>query len=162
MLMLSLFLMGADNGEQGGDERGALRDRQKALQARIETLQAEQEFLLFQKEMYTSDSKYLVLHLMEKTGQLKYKNRILKDFRFMLSKATSPGKLRMGMLTLTNKREGKNSRHELVFGNDLIIRRKNAVVPPHESGIVSLLLTKKDMQSVFFAIEPGARIYIAR
>jgi len=162
MLVLSLFLMGADNGEQTEDERDALMDRQKTLHGRIETLQAEQDYLVFQKAMYGADSKYLVLNITEKTGQLKYKNRVLKDFRFIPSKNLSARKLRTGMLALTKKREGKNARHALVFGDALIIKRKGATVPPQETDIPSLFLTRKDMQSVFFAIETGARMYLVK
>jgi hypothetical protein len=160
ILILSLFLMGADNVEQRGDERNALMDRQKTLQVRIKTLQAEQDFLLFQKAMYTADSKYLVLKMTEKAGQLKYKNRVMKDFQFITPKNASGKKLRTGMLTLTKKREGKGDRHALVFGSDLILKRKNTVVPPQEAGINALFLKKKDMDSLFSAVEVGALIYI--
>ena len=162
LLMLSVFLMGAGNGVENGDERDALMDRQKTLQGRIETLRHEQDLLLFQKEMYTADSKYLVLNIAERTGQLRYKNRVLKDLQYTVSKSASIKKLRTGVLVLTKKREGKSSRHTLVFGKDLIIQRKNAAIPTQEADTPSLFLTKKDMQSVFFALEAGARIYIVK
>jgi hypothetical protein len=162
ILILSLFLMGADNVEQRGDERNALMDRQKKLQARIQTLQAEQDFLLFQKTMYTADSKYLVLNMTEKTGQLKYKNRVLKDFHFIPPKNDPHRKLRTGMLALTRKSAGKGSRHALVFGGDLILRRKNDVVPKQEAGINPLFLKKKDMDSLFSAVEEGALAFVMR
>lgn len=160
-LVLSLFLMGADKGEQGGEERGALVVRQKTLRGRIATLQREQDFLLFQKAMYTADSKYLVLNVTEKTGQLKYKNRVLKDFPFVLSK-DHPARNRTGVLALTEKREGKSDRHALLFGSDLIMLRKGAAAKPQRPDIPSLFLMKKDMESIFFAIETGARIYIVK
>jgi hypothetical protein len=162
LLVLSLFLTGADNGEQNKDRSDALRDRQEKLLDRIRTLQAEQDFLLFQKAMYSADSKYLVLNLTERTGQLRYKNRILKDFQFLPTKDHPARKFRTGMLALTKKREGKNARHGLVFGKALVFERKGAAIPPDEADIPALFLTRKDMQSIFFALETGARAYLVR
>jgi len=157
--MLSFLLMAADGGGQGtADERESLNELQRSLRARVETLSREQNFLLFQKEMYVSDSKYLLLNVTAKTGQLKYKNRILKDFRFLLS----GNKVRTGMLVLAKKTEGKGGRHALIFGDTLILQWKRTTVPPHEKDIPFLSLTKRDLQSVFYAVEPGARAYVLR
>ncbi len=84
----SLFLMGMENGEQGIGEP-ALVEQQKQLSAKIDTLTQEQDYLLFQKTMYASDSKYLVINITARTGQLKYKNRVLRDFHFTLQSGKS-------------------------------------------------------------------------
>src|SRR5512135_3234238 len=88
LLFFSVFLMGADNGGQSGEERGKLLEQQKQLSARVKSLKREQDYLLFQSTMYASDSKYLVINISRKSGQLKYKNRILKDFHFERVSAT--------------------------------------------------------------------------
>ncbi|HEY6010457.1 MAG TPA: hypothetical protein VIX18_03220, partial [Nitrospirota bacterium] len=85
--LLALFLAGADNsGGQAADERTQLRHQRDALRKRVESLRNEQDFLLFQNEMYASDSKYLVINVPAKTGRLMYRNRVLKDFRFGTAK----------------------------------------------------------------------------
>ena len=42
LLAASLFLMGADNGDQGPDDRTTLLEQQKQLNTRIEALKFEQ------------------------------------------------------------------------------------------------------------------------
>ena len=116
--------MGADRGGPDNRERAALKAERRALHARIEDLKREQDYLLFQKTMYENDSKYLVLDTRKKTGHLKYKNRVLKDFRFQTSKNFPVRSLRPGMLTLTEKIEGKKDRHALVFGKTFVVRWK--------------------------------------
>jgi hypothetical protein len=152
--------MGA--GAQEQDERAALQKQQQALHEQVATLKAEQDFLLFQKTMFAADSKYLVLNMTDRTGQLKYKNRVLKGFRFALSKKFAGSALQPGMLVLTKKSGAKSGRHALLFGTSLIIQRKGAAVPKKEAGIPVLSLPKKEMQSVFFAVEEGALAYIVR
>ena len=162
LLLLSLFLMGADTGGQDRDERAALRDTQRTLRAKIEGLKREQDFLLFQKVMYGSDSKYLIIHTKSKTAQLKYKNRVLKDLRFRTSK-NFPGKtFRPGMLKLTKKSEGKNDRHTLVFGKSLMVRWKPALARRKEEDIPIISLTRKELLSIFFALEEGSMVYLVR
>jgi len=162
MIALSLFLLGANTGAiQEQDERTALQKQQQALQEQISTLKREQDFLLFRKTMYAVDSKYLVLNSAKKTGQLMYKNRVLKDFRFIPAK-NFPGALQPGMLVLLKKSEGKTDRHALIFGTALIIQWKRAVVPKKEARVPFVSLTKKDMLSVFSAVEEGAIAYLLR
>jgi len=162
ILILSLFLMAADGGGDARDERESLNELQQSLRARIETLAKEQDFLLFQKAMYASDSKYLILNVTAKTGQLKYKNRVLKDFHFQLQGKVSGNKLRTGMLVLDKKTEEKSGRHVLIFGDALILQWKRSAVPAREKNIPFITLTKRDLQSVFYAVEPGARTYVLR
>jgi hypothetical protein len=70
-LVLSLFFMGADNAAENGEERGTLLEQQKQLSVRIKSLKREQDYLVFQRTMYTSDSKYLLVNISKRTGQLK-------------------------------------------------------------------------------------------
>jgi hypothetical protein len=161
-LALAPLLMGADGGGAGPDEQTALREQHKVLQARIDALNREQDYLLFRKAMYVSDSKYLLLDSVLKTGQLKYKNRVLKDFKFIPSKNVLGGALKPGKLVLTKKVEGKRDRHALVFGNALVIQWKRASVPPQEADIPFISLSRKDLLSVFFAVEKGALMYVVR
>jgi hypothetical protein len=160
MTVLSIFLLGANTGSaQEQDERATLQKQQQALQEQIAMLKREQDFLLFRNTMYTVDSKYLVLNIEKKTGQLMYKNRVLKNFRFNPSGNfyNEPG-----MLVLTKKSEGKTDRDALIFGTALIIQWKRSVVPKTEADIPFISLTKKDMLSVFSAVEEGALAYIVR
>lgn len=159
-LAASLFLMGADNGERGTDEKAKLLEQQKQLNARIETLKREQDYLLFQKTMYASDSKYVVVNITARTGQLKYKNRILKDFHF--ASAGRIGKLKRGAVTLTKKIEGTKGRRSLVFGRSLVLLGKRGTAAPLEAGIPRIYLSKKDFLSIFYSVEKGSLLYIIR
>ena len=157
-LAASLFLMGADNGEQGTDEQAKLLEQQKQLNARVETLKQEQDYLLFLKMMYASDSKYLVINITARTGQLKYKNRILKDFRF--TSAGHASMLKRGAVTLTNKIEEPKARNLLVFGTSLVLQGKQVPAAQLQAEIPRLMLSRKDLMSVFYAVEVGAKAYI--
>ncbi len=161
VLLFSLFLMGADNGDQNGEERGKLLEQQKQLGARIKTLKREQDYLVFQRAMYSSDSKYLVINMSAKTGQLKYKNRILKDFHFKrVSVADRAHRLTLGALTLTQKIEGERKRKLLVFDKSLVLQGEHAPKFKLEAGIPRYSLSKKDFRSVYYAVEAGAKAYI--
>lgn len=160
MLVASLFLMGMDNGDEGPDGRARLVERQKQLNARIETLKQEQDYLLFQKAMYASDSKYLVINIAARTGQLKYKNRILKDFHF--TSAGHDNMLKPGAITLTQKIEGTKGRRSLIFGSSLVLFDKRASVTRLKAGVPRIYLSKKDFLSVFYSIENGAMSYLIR
>jgi hypothetical protein len=161
LIVASPFLMGADTGPDT-IERAALLDQQRTLRARIEVLNREQDLLLFRKLMYSADSKYLLIDTRRRTAQLKYKNRVLKDFRFQASKDFPGNALRPGRLVLTKKAEGKKDRHALVFGNALIIQWKRSFVPPQEAGIPFIRLTRKELLSIYHAVEAGAPAYIVR
>ena len=112
--------------------------------------------------MYENDSKYLVIDIKKKTGHLNYKNRVLKDFPFQTSKKFPFRTLKPGMLTLTEKIEGKKDRHTLVFGKTLMVRWKLSSVPKQQADLPSLSLSRKDFLSVYFAVENGALAYIVR
>jgi hypothetical protein len=160
--LLALFLMGADAGDQIRDEYQVPREQRDALRQRIETLREEQEYLLFQKEMYAADSKYLVLNMAAKTGRLMYRNRVLKDFRFRSANKYPSTMLGRGRLVLTKKTDMKKERHALIFGNALVIQWKRTKVPPQEVDIPVISVTKKEMRSLYYAVEPGALAYVVR
>jgi hypothetical protein len=162
VLILSPLIMGADGSSEGPDDLAALQNQHKILSRRLATLQQDEDFLLFQKAMYVSDSKYLVLKAREKTGQLMYKNRVLKDLHFSSSQKISASTFKPGKLVLTKKLEGKNDRNVLIFDNALIIQWKRDVVPQREKKIPVLSLKKKEMLSVFYALEVGSLAYIIR
>jgi hypothetical protein len=160
LLMASLFLMGADKGEQGTDELSRLVEQQKILNARIEMLKKEQDYLLFQKAMYSSDSKYLLINNASKTGTLKYKNRVLMDFHFVL-RVGHAGMQARGAVTLTKKIEEPKERNALVFGNDLVLLGRRKPVTLIDSRIPRITLSQKDFLSIFYALDSGSRAYIA-
>jgi hypothetical protein len=159
MLLLSLFLVGADSGEQGSDEKAKLLEQQKQLSGKIETLKQEQSYLLFQKMMCASDSKYLLINLAARTGQLKYKNRVLKDFRLTLvsGRASMPAP---GAVTLTNKPENPSGKSRLVFGNTFVLQSRQTPISPIAGNIPRISLAKKDFLSIYYAVEAGAKAYI--
>ncbi|HEX9021181.1 MAG TPA: hypothetical protein VF903_07960 [Nitrospirota bacterium] len=161
-LLLAVFLPGAGAGDQGSGELAALEERQKSLRSKIEALRDEQDFLLFQKSMYSADSKYLILNIRKNTGQLKYKNRLLKDFHFVPSKNFPAGALKPGMLVLTKKIEDKNKRPALMFGSSFILQGKKRKPSPEQAKLPYISVTKRDMRSLFFAVEEGALAYIVR
>lgn len=162
LLLLSLFLLGAGNGEQDRDERGVLSDMQATLRARIKALRNEQDYLLFRNTMYRTDSKYLVINITKRTGQLKYKNRLLKDFRFRTSKNFHNEALRTGIVVLTKKVEGKNGRHALVFGKSFIVQWKRSTADLRKTDTPYISVTRKELSSIFYAVEEGSMAYIER
>ena len=159
MLVLSLCLAGICGAEGGDAERKKLLEQKKRLDDRIETLQREQDYLLFQKTMYESDSKYLIINLSAKTGQFKYKNRLLKNLHFKLISG-HVSRLTPGALTLTQKIEGPRERNLLVFGQSLVLQGKYAPATRVGSGIPRFSLSKKDFLSIYYAIESGAKAFI--
>jgi hypothetical protein len=161
ILVLSLFLMGADNGDRNRDERVRLLEQQKQLSVRITRLKREQDYLVFQRTMYTSDSKYIIINVPAKTGRLKYKNRVLKDFHFKLVSGRV-SRLTRGAQTLTKKIEGGRGRNLLVFEKSLVLQGVHAPATKFKSGIPRFSLSKRDFRSVYYAIEPGAKAYILR
>src|SRR5512143_516763 len=148
LLLVSIFLTGATGGSPGRDEQAALREERRALNRRIENLKREQDYLLFQKTMYENDSKYLVIDIGKKTGHLRYRNRVLKDFKFQTSKNFPVRSLKPGMLTLTEKIEGKKDRHALVFEKSFTVRWKLSTVPKQQTNVPALILVRKDLLSV--------------
>ena len=159
MLVLSLCLAGICGAEQGAAERKKLVEQKKRLAVRVEALKQEQDYLVFQKTMFESDSKYLIINFAARTLQLKYKNRVLKDVQFkrVLGRVS---RLAHGALTLTDKIEGKRKKNLLVFGRTLVLQGKYAQSILPKEGIPHLFISKKDFLSIYYAIEAGAQAYI--
>jgi hypothetical protein len=159
MLALSLCLAGSCGAEQGDAEQKKLVVQKRKLNARVETLKQEQDYLVFQKTMYESDSKYLIINFAARNMQLKYKNRVLKDvpFKRVLGRAS---RLSHGALTLTQKIEGPRERNLLIFGQALVLQGKYAPSTLLEEGIPRMFLSRKDFLSVYYAIESGAKAFI--
>lgn len=153
MLLMSAALAAAD--DQDHEDRIQLLEQQRQLNSRIEQLKREQDELLFLKAISATDSKYLILKLSPGTGQLRYKNRVLKEFRFLTGTGSRPDQ---GAAVLTKKREEPKSKRALVFGTAFIMVPKNST--GSHAGILRLSLLKKDFQSVFYSLEEGARVYI--
>jgi len=153
--------MGAANAAENGENRATLLEQQKQLSVRIKSLKREQDYLVFQRTMYTSDSKYLLVNISKRTGQLKYKNRVLKDFHFKRVSGRVRG-LTRGALTLTQKIEGTRGKKLLVFEKSLVLQGAFAPATKLDAGIPRFSLAKKDFRSIYFAVEQGAKLYILR
>ena len=162
LILLSLFFAGIEVNGQEEEERDLLLEQQRALAKKIETLRREQDFLLFEKALYATDSKYLIINLRTKKGQLKYQNRVLKDFRFTASANLANGALKTGALTLTRKKEDPGQKHVLLFGRSLVIQWQRPARSPYAANAPRLSLTQGDLQSIFYAVEEGTRAYVVR
>lgn len=139
-------------------EREKLLARQKVLKDRIEALKREQDFLLFQKTLSAQDSKYLVVRITGRTGQLKYKNRVLRDFP-VLPQSKRLERVGQGALRLTEKIEGPSKKKFLVFGEALLLTRKGADPAP-KAKLPRLVLDPRDFRAIFAALEAGAFLYV--
>jgi hypothetical protein len=159
-LVIALCFCCVEAGGQEPVERAALEERRQVLQETVARLKHEQEFLLFLKEMYAVDSKYLVLNAAEKKGQLRYKNRVLEDFRFRMVHFIGGQALQTGPLVLTKRTTGRNNRYILMFGTSLILRTARSAVSREEENIPVIVLREKDIRSAYSAIQEGARAYI--
>ncbi len=154
----ALLLLASGAHAQDAGEQQLLMERKEQLKVTIETLKRDQDFLIFQQEMRASDSKYLIIKNAAKTGQLRYKNRVLKDFHFSASERQ--GALKGGGVALSKKIEDARGRQALIFDDALILLGKRISAAPAPAGVPRVLLSKKDFQSVFYAVERGARLYI--
>jgi hypothetical protein len=159
ILGLSVCLAGTCGAEQGDADTKKISEQKKQLNARVVTLKREQDYLVFQKTMFESDSKYLIINVPAKTGQLKYKNRLLKNLRFKLTSG-QVSRLTPGALILTQKIEGPRERNMLVFGKSLVLQGKYAPATRIEASIPRLSLSRKDFLSIYYAIESGAKAFI--
>jgi hypothetical protein len=154
-----LFLAASPAAGQDDQEQVKLLEQKKRLTARIETLRRDQDLLLFEKMSASTDSKYLVIRMKERTGQLKYKNKVLRDFALFPAWPASAGVVQ-GIVTVTRKSEDpKGRRSALIFGNSfaLVARNTAARAAP---GLPRIHLSKKDFNAVFFALEQDAHAYI--
>jgi hypothetical protein len=162
LVALILLCFVANARAQETDERQRLMENKNRLQARIGSLKREQDYLLFQKQMYVSDSKYLLLDLRAGRGELKYRDRILRNFLFPAFRAGAK-KLPSGVLTLTAKKETGGRKRTLIFGSALIIDTKQKDGSDgKDTKVVRLSLFRKDMASLFYALDTGSLVYIVR
>lgn len=162
VVCLLILIVGVSTAFGGQDEQGALLEQQKELRNKITVLKQEQDYLLFRNRMAASDSRYIVLDLAKKTGQLLYKNRVLRDFPFTLPDAKSADVLPRGAVALTKKIEGPDGRYVLRFGTAFVVQWKRLHVPPAEASLPVVSLSKNDIRSIFFALEPGSTVYLLR
>jgi len=156
-LFAAVFLLtGKIGSAQEAEEGKQLQEQQRVLTKKVDALRKEQDFLLFEKTMYGADSKYLVIHGAAKKGQLKYRNRILMDFRF-----SAPGRrLKQGMVSVTRKIEGPRERNALIFGKSFIMEGRRPPSSQFDPDVPHLSLSKKDFLSIYYAVEKGAMAYI--
>lgn len=154
----ALLLAGKDGSGQDIGEGERLQEQEQLLSQKVGQLKSDQDFLLFEKTMYASDSKYLVIRSAAKKGQLKYRNRILKDFHF--TRAGRGGRLKEGMASVTKKIEGTRERNALLFGTSFSMEGKRGLSTPPEPGVPRLVLSKRDFLSVYYAMEAGAPAYV--
>ena len=162
-LLLALFLPGVDGVAQEADELQRLSEQQKQLAHRIGELKQEQEFYLFKREFYTSDSKYLLFDFSKGMCRLKYRNRILKDISFSVSPKGVGRVNAPGIVILTKKRGLSGKKQALVFGAAFIVQSTRKEKPlPDERQVPRIILSRRDMRSLFYALEEGAKAYIVR
>ena len=160
--MLTPFLMAADGGDAVRDERASLEAMRSMLRQKISSLKREQDFLLFQKTMYAADSKYLIIDVKRPHGTAQVQKQGAEGHALHAFKKFPGRGLRQGMLVLTKKVEGKRGRDALVFGISLVVQWKQSVVPPQENGPSFHHALKKELLSVYYAVEEGAPAYILR
>ena len=155
---VALLLTGRAGAGEDAAEREQLLEQEKLLSQKVEKLKRDQDFLLFEKTMYASDSKYLLIRSSAKKGQLKYRNRVLRDFQY-----TQEGprkRLKQGMVSVTKKIEGQKERNALLFGTSFFLLDKRGPSRPPQSGVPRLVLSKRDFLSVYYAVETGAPAYV--
>ena len=160
LVLLSLLLMGMDNVVPEADERRQLAEMQEQLARRIGSLQKEQDFLLFQKSFFGSDSKYLVLDLAAGTGTLKYRNRTLRTFGVTMPAALRRG-LSEGRYVLTAKTDGAAGKRALVFQDRFAIHGRGfSGSSAGEKRTPGMVIGTQDLAALFYAVEKGAMLYI--
>jgi hypothetical protein len=162
MGLLSIFILGANAGAVTQDDRATLEAQQQTLTKKVAMLKQEQDYLVFQKQMYAADSKYLVINLAKKNGQLKYKNRVLKNFAFSVPRKNLARSTQPGMLVLTTKTADAKDRFTLRFGSSFALQWKRDEVVKSVAGVPVLSLEEKEMLTIFLAVEEGALAYVIR
>ncbi len=94
LLLIALTASGC-NSERRAEELERLRQERQALLSRLETLKDEHKFLMFEKEIYATDRRYLVLDTRSGAGSLRISGRVLREFSMVMNgcfvpEATSP------------------------------------------------------------------------
>ena len=130
-----------------------------ALEARAAALRAEQDLLLFRKEMLAADSKYLLIDLAAGRGEIRYRDRLLKEFRVAVRRAPR-GAAPSGAAALTERRGAGAARRELVFGDVLAIQDRRQRAPG--DGRLRIGVDRRDLASLFAVLDAGSRAYLVR
>jgi len=158
LLLLSALLLDGQSREK--DEQRQLEGRQAQLFARIKALKQEQDFLLFQKSFFSSDSKYLVLDLAAGTGTLKFRNRTLRTFRVATTSSLRRG-LHAGRYILTAKTDGSLRKRALVFQHAFVIHGKGyAGAFNAEKKLPGMVIGRRDLAALYYAVDSGTMLYI--
>ena len=162
IVLISFLLMGMDGPTRENDEQRQLEEKQEQLAARIDALKEEQDFLQFQKAIAGSDSKYILFDLSAGTGILKYRNRILRTFGFTLT-SPKPHQLRKGRYLLSEKTEGSPAKMSLTVSDSFIIQgRRYSGKQAGEKKLPRIIVDRKDLAALFYAIEKGTMLYVIR
>jgi len=160
LILLSFLLMGMDGPQRENDELRQLEEKQAQLTARIDALKGEQDFLLFQRSIAGSDSKYLIFDLAARTGTLKYRNRILRTFGFTVL-PPGQGQIRKGRHVLASKSDGSANRRELVVADEFHIHGKAySVRSSTGKRLPGLVIKQKDLAALFFVVDKGTMLFI--
>lgn len=155
--MFAVVSLVALGGYVSGQEAAGPDQRIKELTTKRDALKAEQDFLLFQKTFYESDSKYLVLELSAGKGRLMYRNRILRSFNLERTSKRSKDPV-AGIIAMTAKTDGASRNRALLFGNILELHSKKN---PAKGGMsAGYRVGKRDLAALYYALEAGAKAYI--
>jgi hypothetical protein len=158
--LFASLLMGMDGAAPADDERRQLAEKQDQFARRIESLQKEQDFLLFQKSFFGSDSKYLVLDLAADTGTLKYRNRTLRTFALTIPPSLKRS-LREGRYILTTKADGAPGKRSLVFQESFVIHGKGFSGASYgEKRLPGMVVRTKDLAALLYSVDKGTMLYI--
>jgi hypothetical protein len=158
LLLVILFLISAQVRTEENDERVKLLEQEKFLKDRIESLKREQDFMLFEKTLYSNDSKYLVLYLSEGKGELKYKGRVLRNFRVTSSRKNHQ-KIVHGPVTLTKKIDAAKGPASLVFGKSFVLHKKSSSAAA-VNAVPRISLFNKDFTAIYYAVDQGTKAYL--
>jgi hypothetical protein len=159
IVFLSLLLMGMDAVPEAG-ERKQLAEKEAQFEARIASLKREQDFLLFQKAFFGSDSKYLVIDLAAGTGTLKYRNRTLRTFGITVPLSLRQ-RLREGRYILTAKTDGSAGKRSLVFQDLFAIHGKRySGASAGEKRLPGMTIGSKDIAALYFTVDNGTMMYV--
>jgi len=163
LLCLLVTLAAAGSGPaQESEEYAALAGKEQRLRAQLEHLREQQQYLLFEKALHASDSKYVLLNIRSGKGTLNYRNRILKSFSFVLKPSSRSPKPRSGPLLLSGKKEGRPRQRQLVFGNQVLVLRsaKSGAIAGMSSRSHQVSIGTKDLAAIFYALDNGSYLYI--
>jgi len=161
-LAVAGIVLGSSVFGKESDEVRSLRERERRIRTRIGMLKKEQEFLLFQRTLAAADSKYLILDLRTGKGMLKYRGRILRNFDCAFSGKRLNAAIPKRIVTLTEKMDGSPRARQLVFNDTLVIIQSKQVSTGKTKSKqwLRILLRKKDLGAIFFALEKGSLAYI--